>query len=602
MAPKNYVGIACTGHENALAIVNADGEVVFAEGIERYTQNKRALNTPADDPLRTPKLIEAYCDPGAELVVARSWSALSHQKMKTDAALMLKAVSGTDLNAHAAWIKRVMFHVGLWDTFVGPNYQLAGMGLARYADARYRKVTRRDFNHHTTHAAYACLTSPFDDAVCAVFDGYGEGTSHSYFRYEGGKLSMLDYPRSPKNLYGSLSSLGMYYGYTVCALFGLEVTNGEEWKVMGLAPYGRLDPELLELLHRHVYVDGLDLVMDQNARDSYLQLQRYTKRADQSFEDVADVAYTTQHHYNEILREIFERLYDLGISRNIVLGGGCALNSTFNGLIPECTRFKNVYIPPAPSDDGNAIGAALLAYYQDHPERQPRKTFHTPYLGSDIDRAELRQFVANGALLGRVDLAPGELCRYVAAELANGKIVAWMQGRAEFGPRALGNRSILADPRDESMKDRINAAVKFRERFRPFAPAILDEHGDEYFENYLVTPYMERTLRFREKYRARLPAVSHVDGTGRLQTVKREWNERFYDLIEAFYELTGVPVLLNTSLNVMGKPIVHSVGDAFNIYLSSGIDLLVIDDQVFSKARRAEPRAPARTATEDVHA
>jgi carbamoyltransferase len=178
---------------------------------------------------------------------------------------------------------------------------------------------------------------------------------------------------------------------------------------------------------------------------------------------------------------------------------------------------------------------------------------------------------------------PGTIARETARLLAQGQLVGWVQGRAEFGPRALGNRSILADPRPPEMKDRINERVKFREEFRPFAPSILDEYGDEYFENYQVTPYMERTLRFRESVRQKVPAIVHVNATGRLQSVRREWNEKYYDLIRAFQELTGVPMLLNTSFNIMGKPIIHSVEDALGLFFTTGLDALVIEDYLIIK-------------------
>ncbi len=583
----NYIGLACTGHENALAIVDEHGDVVFAEGAERFLQNKRAINTPPDDPIRIAKLIETYCAPDAELVVARSWSQQAESRMKADAGAMLKAVAGCSSIADRAWVKRVMFHAAMWDTFVGPNYQLAGTGVAGYCARIDRKLTQRSYVHHLTHAAYACSTSGFDDAVCAVFDGYGEGESNSYYTYRDGKLAPLTYPRSTSNPFGSLSSLGMYYGYTICALFGFAITNGEEWKVMGLAPYGKLDERLYELLRRHIHVDGLDIVMTRQARETYLELQGYAKRPDQRFEDVADVAFTAQHHFNELLVEILRRLHDLGVSDNFVFTGGCALNSTFNGLIHERTQFRSTYIPPAPSDDGNAIGAALLAFQEDHPSWRPTKRFHSPYLGSAISDDDLAPYLQNGRMLGKVDLAPSDVAQFTAGKLAAGCIVGWVQGRAEFGPRALGNRSILGDPRDANMKARINAAVKFRESYRPFAPSVLDEHGDAYFEDYRVTPYMERTLRIKPEKRDLVAAVTHVDGTGRLQSVRREWNPRFYDLLQAFHALTGVPMLLNTSLNVMGKPIAHSAGDAINIYLSSKIDVLVIGDHVFCKPEAA---------------
>jgi carbamoyltransferase len=178
---------------------------------------------------------------------------------------------------------------------------------------------------------------------------------------------------------------------------------------------------------------------------------------------------------------------------------------------------------------------------------------------------------------------PETIAPQTARRLADGRLVGWVQGRAEFGPRALGNRSILADPRDPGMKDRINGRVKFREEYRPFAPSILDEFGPEFFFDYQASPYMERTLRFRPEAAERVPAVVHVDGTGRLQSVIRESNPRFHALLEAFRDLTGIPLLLNTSFNVMGKPIVHSVEDAVAVFMTTGLDVLVIEDYLFEK-------------------
>ncbi len=584
MPLKNYIGLACTGHENALAIVDSRGHVVFAEATERYIQTKRAINTPADDPIRFPKLAERYCEPGAELVVARSWSGQAEAKMKADAARMLKALVGCDPRADREWIKRVMFQSRMWDDLVGPNVQLAGTGVAAHCMVKDVSLRRRDFPHHLTHAAYGCYTSPFEDAVCAVFDGYGEGDSYAYFVWEDNRLRPLEYTRSSANPYGSLSSLGMFYGHTICALFGFPISNGEEWKVMGLAPYGKIDPELLELLERHILVDGLDIVLSREAKSTYLELQRYRKRAEQTYEDVANIAHTGQHHFSQILFTIFGRLAELELSSNVVFTGGCALNSSFSGRLLDNCGFERLYIPPAPSDDGNAVGAALLAFAHDNPTWRPERSFHSPYLGSAMDDASLDAFERHGGALGRVNLEPDAVIAYAAEQLSRGRIVAWVQGQAEFGPRALGNRSILADPREASMKDRINAVVKYREGFRPFAPSILHEHGDEYFVDYSETPYMEKTLTIRPSMRERIPAVTHADGTGRVQTVKAEWNPRYHALLREFYRRTGVPVVLNTSLNVMGKPIVHTAGDAFTLYQSSGVDVLVIGDRVFDKA------------------
>jgi carbamoyltransferase len=206
----------------------------------------------------------------------------------------------------------------------------------------------------------------------------------------------------------------------------------------------------------------------------------------------------------------------------------------------------------------------------------------SPYLGSEMSADTLEKVRQFGPVRQqRLDF--DEVCRRTAAALADGKLVGWVQGRAEFGPRALGNRSILADARYPDMKDKINARVKFREAFRPFAPSILDGHGAEYFVDYQDSPYMERTLRFREEVKSTVPAVVHEDGTGRLQTVTEELNPRFHRLIEEFRRITTVPLVLNTSFNVMGKPIIQTVEDALSVFYTSGLDLLVIDDTIIEK-------------------
>jgi carbamoyltransferase len=248
------------------------------------------------------------------------------------------------------------------------------------------------------------------------------------------------------------------------------------------------------------------------------------------------------------------------------------------------TPFRRLYVFSAPGDDGNAVGAALLAYYEDNPEQRPSGCFQSPYLGESMSSDSLQRVLRSGALRNATHL-PGTVHSAAARLLADGKTIGWVQGRAEFGPRALGNRSILADPRRPDIKDALNRTIKRREPFRPFAPAILHDHGPTYFKNYQESPYMERALPFRPEVMGRVPGVVHVDGTGRLQTVKREWNEHFHRLLEAFFELTSIPLLLNTSFNVMGKPIIHTVEDAVSVFASSGLDALVIGDYLFEKQR-----------------
>jgi carbamoyltransferase len=297
---------------------------------------------------------------------------------------------------------------------------------------------------------------------------------------------------------------------------------------------------------------------------------------------VADLARTGQEHFCALYMSLLRELRKVHPSPNLVLGGGCSLNSSWNGRVIPDSGYDALHIFCAPADDGNAVGAALLAWSEDNPGR-PVGRLQTPYLGTPVSgmAERLENVVAySGYSVRRVK---ENLEGVVASEIANGKIVGWMQGESEFGPRALGNRSILADPRHPQMKDRINSTVKFREEFRPLAPSILREFVSDYFQKPQESPYMERTLRFRESVVDRVPAVVHVDGTGRLQTVGDEWNPRYRKLIAEFHKITGVPMLLNTSFNVMGKPIVHSIEDAVAVFATSGLDTLVIDNLIVDK-------------------
>jgi len=409
-----------------------------------------------------------------------------------------------------------------------------------------------------------------------VVDGYGEGGSIDYYHYKDGKIKLIKKVRG-------VASLGLLYA--TCTIFcGFDPMKGEEWKVMGLAPYGKLDEDLYEAFKALIQVKGLEIKYSskENVKNLITKLASVGSSKEAFPLRAANIAYTTQLIYSEVMTELLNNFYELGLSDNLILGGGCALNSAYNGQISEKTKFKNLYVPSAPADDGNAIGSALLSYYKDHPHQTRTPKIQSPYLGSSISKLSLARLQEFGKF-NKLRHLPQKIHQEAAALLAQGKLLGWVQGRAEFGPRALGNRSILADPRPADMKDKINSLVKFREEFRPFAPAILHEFGEEYFENYQESPYMERTLKFRQEVIDRVPAVVHIDRTGRLQSVKKEWNERFYELIQAFYDLTGVPILLNTSFNVMGKPIIHSVEDAIVVFFTTGLDALVIEDYIIEK-------------------
>lgn len=568
---KNYIGLACSQHDPAIAIVNAEGDVVFAESSERYLQNKRAWNSFADDLIYVEKLLKRHTDANADLVISTTWSEKTQIGLKIIYRL---------LPFFKSQIEPYVYNVYYYLTESLKNtYDFTGKSLIFHRNLKnpQAKVERRNHNHHLTHAATACYSSAYDDAVCAVIDGWGEMSSTSFFSYKNGQITKIP------GIKNSFESLGIFYSF-ICKVCGFDPIKGEEWKVMGLAPYGKFDETIYKKLKSIIQVEDKRFVRKhRSALKVYDELFEMEIKPGSSSIEAADIAFNGQLVFCELMNEILTQLYDLKISDNLVLAGGCALNSAYNGFIVGQTPFKSLHVYSAPGDEGNAIGAALLAYYQDNPGKKPPKAKMTPYLGSTMSVETMNNCKQFSGLKHTV-LSGEALYERVAKLLSEGNIVGWVQGKAEFGPRSLGNRSILADPRSADMKDALNSRVKFREEFRPFAPSILHEFGDEYFENYQFAPYMERTLKFKEAVLHKVPAVVHEDKTGRLQSVTREGNERYHGLISAFHKITGVPILLNTSFNVMGKPIIHSVEDALSVFFTSGLDVLVIEDMLFLKS------------------
>jgi carbamoyltransferase len=577
------IGLSVTYHDPALAILDAKGEVLFAEATERHLQNKRALNAEPDQLFRVPELLETYCpDPGT-ITIASNW----RKQRPLYESVMSKCGLLSAPGLLKDGIKRLRSPLG--------NYQLhhmmacqnnsirrTGLNLVRILRERYPhcKIAFADYDHHLTHAAAACYGSPFEEAACAVIDSFGERGAMAFYRYRDGRLEPLYEARG-----AGTASLGLYY-MKITELCGFDWLKGEEWKVMGLAPYGKPNEELYALLQSTITLDGFEARHRGKAFFHRIdRLDAFRHRRQDPIELAADLAYTGQRFFADMVNRLLVHLHQATQSDNLALAGGCALNSSNNGRITQETPFRQVYIPSAPADDGCALGAALLAHHAAHPATpSSAKAIQTPYTGSVIaDEAVDRLLRFNRALT--VEHLPDSICEAAAERLAAGQLVGWLQGRAEFGPRALGNRSILADPRYAETQDRINEKIKFRETFRPFAPSILHEFGPDYFEHYQESPYMDKTLKIREAMRGRIAAVCHVDGTGRLQSVKKEWNPRFYRLIDCFRQATGIPVLLNTSFNVMGKPLAHSLEDAIALFLTTGLDVLAVNDYLVSKPR-----------------
>ncbi|MBZ9989788.1 carbamoyltransferase [Mesorhizobium sp. BH1-1-5] len=573
-----YLGFSCSQHDPAIAVVDEAGEVLFAQANERALKYKRGWHAAPDAFGLIEPILDSYAQAGP-VSANLTWSGNALRSVRYLAPLCrwglgaLDLIGASDLEAKRArgWVLR---H-GLYRAPTSVIDLLLNLELRLNERRHFRsRLTKKGWNHHLCHAATASFSSPFEDGLCVVMDGMGEGSSTSVFSFRDGRLKRLDSPGM-----ANLASLGIFYGQ-VCFAAGFDPVAGEEWKLMGLAAYGRLDEGLYRRMRSAVTVKGGHLSL---ARDYAAVIGHLLPFRQRPHMANADMAFTAQKVFEDVLFEFLNQAHRRWGGENLILTGGCALNSSANGKILGATPFRRLHVPMAPGDDGNAVGAALLAWQAAHRDR-PVPRFSTPYLGSVRAQDSLERLCRHGIEPCLQTDDPDRLTDHVAARLADGAIVGFMQGRAEFGPRALGNRSILADPRSPGIRDRLNASVKFREEFRPFAPSILHEFGPDYFQDYAESPYMERTLKWLPGRAP--PGVRHVDDTGRLQSVTEAGNPLFHKLISAFHRKTGLPILLNTSFNVMGRPMIHDTEDALGVFFTSDIDLLVLGNIVFQKPGR----------------
>ncbi|AMJ63737.1 carbamoyltransferase family protein [Bosea sp. PAMC 26642] len=572
------IGLATTFHDPAIAIIGPDGEVLFAEATERYLQYKRAPNCEPDSAPRMEGLLKRYIPKDAPVRIATSWGPEFTgflDQMSRAGSFSLDALLKLSPELNRSLVPERTERALIASLHLGQ--QRAGLGTLLGLDRAFGAANVTGlarFGHHLSHAAYACWSSPFTDAACLIVDGMGETGASAIFALKDGRITEVKRHRGRE-------SIGFYFGL-VTDLAGFDQAKGEEWKIMGLAPYGTTDDRLMALLRKLYRIEGHKLSFADAGTVRTVSAEILALRpADALDQGWADLARCGQDVFAEMMEALLSEAAALVPSGNLVLAGGCALNSSFNGKIAGRHGFREVFVPSAPADDGNAIGAAWLAHFEANPDWRAPKGPLSPYLGSTVSTEPLERMQAWEPRLRK--LAPDEVAPATAQLLADGKLVGWVQGKAEFGPRSLGNRSILADPRPANAKDLLNAKVKYREAFRPFAPSILAEHGPDWFEHYQDAPYMERTLVWKQDMRARVPAVVHEDGTGRLQSVTEQRNLRYHALISAFHALTGVPVLLNTSFNIMGKPILHTTEDAILMFYTSGLDALVIEDWLLVK-------------------
>ena len=573
-------------HGDSSACLFRDGKLVAAAEEERFRRVKHWAGFPSE--------AIRYCLKEARAALAD----LTHVGINRDprANLWHKVAYSLTKRPSLAFVLSRLKNARQW----------AGVEAA-FAEAFPReplKARVRHVEHHLAHLASAFLVSPFEEAVAVSIDGFGDFSSAAWGIGRGGRIAVEGRVRFPHSLGIFYEALTQYLGFPY---------YGDEYKVMGLAPYG--EPRHLDEMRKLVLLQedgGFRLALEyfrhhkENiayewqggiptvgrlftpALESLLGPARDPKAPLEKRHH--DIARSAQAMFEEAVFHLYRKLHARHGSEAIAISGGCGFNSVANGRIYAATPFKRAYIQAAAGDAGGAIGAALVTLAESS-GAQSRFVMDHAYWGPHFERDELAaalhareaEILEKGCTVSTAK-SESELCREAAQAIADGQVVGWFQGRMEWGPRALGNRSILCDPRRADMKDILNSKIKRRESFRPFAPSILREATAEWFETDDEVPFMMQVFQIRPERRPLIPAVTHVDGSGRLQTVRAEANPRYHRLIATFGAMTGVPLVLNTSFNE-NEPVVCRPEEAIDCFLRTEMDLLVLGDFVVSRRR-----------------
>ncbi len=592
-APRHVLGLSAYYHDAAACLLR-DGEIVAAAQEERFTRVKGDASFPAR--------AAAYCLAAGGVSVGDLAAVAFYDKPLLKFERLLETYLAVAprgfrsfLRAGPLWVKEKLFTDRALRRALGT---LAGDAAPYDGELWYAE-------HHESHAASAFFPSPFDEAAVLTVDGAGEWATASLGAGRGSSLEILSELRFPDSL-GLLYSAFTYY-------LGFRVNSGE-YKVMGLAPYG--EPRYADLIFARLMElreDG-SFTLDQRYFDYVGGLAMTSGAFDALFggpprapegplaQRHLDLARSVQHVCEEVVLRMARTAHRLTGLDRLCMAGGVALNCVANGRVLREGPFRDVWVQPAAGDAGGALGAAALAWHRGlggpravarGADGAPRDAMQGAFLGPAFSDAEAVEALdAAGAAYERLDGAA--LAGYAADRLTEGAVVGWCQGRIEYGPRALGNRSILADPRRPDMQSRLNRAIKFRESFRPFAPSVAAEHAAEWFALDRDSPYMLLTAAVRPERAGALPAVTHVDGSARVQTVRAEDNPAFHALLVAFAARTGCPVLVNTSFNVRGEPVVCTPADALRCFRDTRIDVLVVGPFVLERA--AQPGWAARDA------
>jgi len=564
------LGISCYYHDSAAAILK-DGHVVAAVEEERFSRKK------FDD---------------------------GFPRMAIDWCLKEAGITPEQINSVAFYDKPVLKFERLLDNYIA----VAPRGLYSFLNVIPKWLHKRLWikeeikkhmrgyqgniifpEHHMSHAAHTFFTSPFDEAAILTVDGVGEWSTSSFGSAENTSIKLTNDIRWPH-------SIGMFYSAFTYFL-GFKVNEGE-YKLMGLSAYGK--PKYYDLILNEILDVKNDGSLHLNLKyfaftyDKVMTNQKFAelfgiprREEDAKAEQIHyDIGASAQKVLEDIMLKMVNHVHKKTGMKNLCLGGGVALNGVANYRILKEGPFESVHIPPSPGDGGSAIGCAQYLYYihkkqrriivQDHAKRIQENV----YVGPSFSNDEIKSFLEENNIDYEY-LTREQLLQTTAKLISEQNVVGWYQGKIEWGPRALGNRSILADPRDSKMKDVLNEKIKHRELFRPFAPSILEEYVSEYFDLNIPSPYMLFVAKVKKP--DKIPAVTHVDGTGRLQTVSREANPLYYDLINDFYKITGVPVVVNTSMNVRGEPIVNTPEQAYAMIIKTEMDYIMMGNYMIQR-------------------
>lgn len=594
------LGISCFYHESAACLLK-DGRVVAASAEERFSRKKHDSGFP--------KLAIEFCLKKAGISVGDLDYVVFYEKPFWKFQRILLSTLATYPQAWRLFAKAMTTWLldKLWVRSIIRGELNVDRGKILFVP------------HHVSHAASAFYASGFEKAAVLTFDGVGEWTTATMGVGNGLNLDISHEMRFPH-------SLGLLYS-VFTAFLGFEVNDGE-YKVMGMAPYGK--PKYLDKVKKLVktFGDGsfvlrmeyftfhksadkaysrkfVELFGKPRPRDLHFFTKgsgypSYFGQKPADYEELcelnqrfADIAASIQAFTEEVLLTITQTVYKKTKQENLCIAGGVGLNSVANGILLSKGPFKRIFVQPAAGDDGGSLGAAFYAYHAilGKPRNvRGRRVFSQDncYFGADFTEEEIEKFLKRKRIKYKKIASEEKLLDYLATEIAGGKVIGFFHGRAEWGPRALGARSILADPRREEMKEVVNTKIKFREPYRPFAPVVLAERAKDYFElpekdHGLLANFMLAVFPVKKEKRKVIPAVTHVDGSGRLQIITAAQNRRYYNLIKKFGQKTGVYVLMNTSFNLKGEPIVNCPENAFNTFSKSGLDILALERYVVLK-------------------